>query len=156
MSHKNHYVSPKAWLAFCLYFLIPLGSLLLILQEYPELPSDRIYTRIYWVIPTALTIVLLAQLGSYYKKGETKRFLLNIGFTIMTMIWMFGLLGGGLVMTTFWNEYEFSIHMDKYVLLIISVAALNVLYYTFEWRVYRKDKSSFLAHEKKKTGMAAE
>src|SRR4030042_3933296 len=103
MSHKKRIVSLKAWLAFCLYFLIPVCSLLLVLQEYPELPSDRVYMRIYWVIPSALVIVLLAQLGSYYKKGETKRFLLNIGFTIMTMIWMFGLLGGGLVMTTFWN-----------------------------------------------------
>jgi hypothetical protein len=108
------------------------------------------------VIPTALTIVLLAQLGSYYKKGETKRFILNIAFTITTMIWMYGLLGGGLVMTTFWNEYEFSLHLDKYVMLIISVAALNVLYYTFEWRVYRKDKTLFLHHEKKKTGTTAE
>jgi hypothetical protein len=149
MSHKNHYVSPKTWLAFCLYFLIPLSSLLLILQEYPELPSDRIYTRIYWVIPTALIIVLFAQLGSFYKKGETKRFVLNIGFTIMTMIWMFGLLGGGLVMTTLWNEYEFSLHMDKYVLLIVSVAALNILYYIFEWRVYRKDRLALL-HDRKK------
>jgi hypothetical protein len=156
MSHKKHHVSPKAGLAFFFYFLLPLCSLLLILQEYPELPSDRLYTRIYWVIPTALTIVLLAQLSSYYKKGETKRFLLNIGFTIMTMIWMFGLLGGGLVVTTFWNEYEFSIHMDKYVMLIIGVAALNVLYYTFEWKVYRKDRRSYFPHEKKKTGTVAE
>jgi Ca2+/H+ antiporter len=139
-----------------LYFLIPLCSLLLILEEYPELPSDRIYTRIYWVIPTSLIIVLLAQLGSFYKKGETKRFVLNISFTIMTMIWMFGLLGGGIVMTTFWNEYEFSLHMDKYVLLIVSVAALNVLYYIFEWRVYRKDRSLFLQNAKKKTGTAVE
>jgi Ca2+/H+ antiporter len=139
-----------------LYFLIPLCSLLLILEEYPELPSDRIYTRIYWVIPTSLIIVLLAQLGSFYKKGETKRFVLNISFTIMTMIWMFGLLGGGIVMTTFWNDYEFSLHMDKYVLLIVSVAALNVLYYIFEWRVYRKDRSLFLQNAKKKTGTAVE
>jgi len=156
MSHKKHYVTPKAWLAFGLYFLIPVCSLLLVLQEYPELPSDRVYMRIYWVIPSALVIVLLAHLGSYYKKGETKRFLLNIGFTIMTMIWVFGLLGGGLVMTTFWNEYEFSLHMDKYVMLIVSVAALNMLYYTFEWRVYRKDKSLCLPHEKKKTGTATD
>jgi hypothetical protein len=150
MSRKKRIVCLKAWFAFCLYLLIPLCSLLLILQEYPELPSDRVYARIYWVIPTALTIVLLAQLGSYFKKGEMRRFVLNIGFTIMTMIWMFGLLGGGLVMTTFWNEYEFSIHMDKYVLLIISAAGLNILYYAFEWRVYQKDKSSILAHAEKK------
>jgi len=143
MSHRNHYVSLKAWLAFCFYFLIPLCALQLILQEYPELPADRVYSRIYWVIPTALIIVFLAQLGSMHKKGETKRFILNIGFTVMTMVWMFGLLGGGLVMTTFWNQYEFSLHMDKYVLLIISVAALNILYYIFEWKVYRKDLASF-------------
>lgn len=149
MPHRNHYVSPKAWLAFCFYFLIPLCSLLLILQEYPELPSERVYARIYWVLPTALIIVLLAQLGSAYKKGETKRFVLNICFTLMTIIWMFGLLGGGLVMTTFWNHYEFSLHMDKYVFLIISVAALNILYYIFEWRVYRKYSASFHAVSEK-------
>ena len=155
MSPKKRTVSSKTWLALCLYFIIPLCSLLLILLEYPELPSDRIYTRIIWVIPTALIIVILAQIGSHYDKGETKRFLLNIGFTIMTMIWMFGLLGGGLVMTTSWNEYEFSLHMDKYVMLIVSVAALNVLYYVFEWRLYRKDRSLILPHEEKKTGTAA-
>jgi len=138
-----------------LYFLIPLCSLLLILQEYPELPPDKVYVRIYWVIPTALALVVLAQLGSYFKRGETTRYLLNIGFTAMTMIWMVGLLGGGLVMTTLWNQYEFSIHMDKYVMLIGSVAALNVLYYTFEWKVYRKDRVSSHSHGKK-TGTTAE
>jgi hypothetical protein len=156
MSPKKRIVSPKAWLAFLFYLIIPLCSLCLILLEYPELPSDRMYMRIYWVIPTATAIVILAQIGSFYRKGETKRFLLNIGFTVMTMIWMVGLLGGGLVMTTLWNEYEFSLHMDKYVILIVIVAALNVMYYTFEWRVYSKDKSSVLAHEKKKTGTIAE
>jgi O-antigen/teichoic acid export membrane protein len=150
MSHKKHYVAPKTWLAFCIYFIIPLCSLLLILTEYPEIPSARIYARIYWVIPTALVIVLLSQLGSYYQKGETKRFVLNIGVTFMTMIWVLGLLGGGLVMTTFWNEYEFSLHMDKYVLLIGSVAMLNILYYVFEWKVYRKVRESLLRHGKKK------
>ena len=155
MSHKGHYVSSKAWLAFCLYFLIPLCSLLFILQEYPELPSDKVYVRIYWVIPTALALVILAQLGSYFKKGETTRYLLNIGFTLMTMIWMVGLLGGSLVMTTLWNQYEFSLHMDKYVMLIGSVAALNILYYTFEWKVYHKDRGSSHSHGKK-TGTFAE
>jgi hypothetical protein len=144
MSHKKRHISLKTWLSFCFYFVLPFCSLMLILLEYPELPSERVYTRIYWVIPTALIIVLLAQFSSYYQRGETKRFILNICFTIMTMIWMFGLIGGGLVMTTFWNEYEFSLHLDKYILLIISVASLNVLYYTFEWRVFRK-QASFLS-----------
>jgi hypothetical protein len=99
--------------------------------------------RIYWVIPTATIIIILAQLSPLYQKGEMRRFLLNIGFTAMTILWMFGLLGGGIVMTTQWNEYEFSLHMDKYVLLIISVAVLNVLYYTLEWMVYRKTRLFF-------------
>ena len=156
MSHRHHYVSLKAWLAFCFYFIIPICCLLLILQEYPELPAERITARIYWVIPTALIIVVLAQLGSMYQKGETKRFVLSVGFTTMTMIWMFGLLGGGVVMTTFWNEYAFSLHMDKYVLLILGVAALNIVYYIFEWRVYRKVKSSFHTDRKNKIGTSAE
>ncbi len=151
MSHKRRVVAPKALLAFCVYFIIPLSCLLLILMEYPELPQDRIYSRIYWVIPTALVIVLIAQLGSFYRRGETKRFVLNIGFTIMTMVWVFGLLGGGLVMTTFWNEYEFSLHMDKYVFLIVGVALLNVLYYVLEWKVYRKEVTSFRINRKKKS-----
>lgn len=155
MSAKKRYISPKAWLALLLYLIIPLCSLLLILQSYPELSKDRLYLRIYWVIPTATVIVILAQLSSLYQKGGTKRFLLNIGFTVATMIWMFGLLGGGIVMTTQWNGYDFSLHMDKYVVLIATVAALNVLYYTFEWRVYRREKALLLSH-KEKTGTVVE
>jgi len=138
-------------LAFLLYLIIPLCALLLVLQSYPEVPSDQLYARIYWVIPTASIMVILAQLSSLYQKGETRRFLLNIGFTAMTMLWMFGLIGGGLVMTTQWNEYEFSLHMDKYILLIISVAVLNGIYSTFEWLVYRKNITFLPSVEKKTT-----
>jgi len=151
MSAKKRYIATKTWLAFFLYLIIPLCTLLLILQSYPELPSDRLYMRIYWVIPTAIVIVSLAQLSSLYQKFETRRFLLNIGFTVMTILWMFGLLGGGVVMTTQWNEYEFSLHMDKYILLIACVAALNMFYYALEWRVYRKDIISDLKHKEKTT-----
>lgn len=112
--------------------------------------------RIYWVIPTAMVIIILAQLSTTYKKGETKRFLLNIGFTIATLIWMFGLLGGGIVISTQWNGYDFSLHMDKYVALIACAAALNIFYYTFEWRVYRKDKVFRSSHKEKITNLIVE
>ena len=151
MSAKKRCISSKALLAFLLYLIIPLCALLLVLQSYPEVPSDQLYARIYWVIPTASIMVILAQLSSLYQKGETRRFLLNIGFTAMTMLWMFGLIGGGLVMTTQWNEYEFSLHMDKYILLIISVAVLNGIYSTFEWLVYRKNITFLPSVEKKTT-----
>jgi hypothetical protein len=46
--------------------------------------------------------------------------------------------------------------MDKYVLLIISVAALNVIYYTLEWREYRKENFVLLSHKRETTGMTIE
>ncbi len=151
MSANTHFISLKAWLAFLLYLIIPVFSLLLIIQSYPELPQDRLYMRLYWVIPTATVIVIFAQLSALYRKGEAKRFLLNIGFTVATLVWMVGLLGGSLVMTTQWNGYDFSIHMDKYVLLISCVALLNIIYYTLEWRVYRKENHLYPLDKKKTT-----
>lgn len=139
---KTRSLSLKALLALILYLIIPVGCLLLILESYPELPQERFITRIYWVIPTASAIVLLAQLSASCQKGDTKRYLLSIGFTAATLIWMFGLLGGGAIITTHWNEYEFSLHMHNYILLIVSVAALNMLYYTLEWRVYREEQKN--------------
>jgi len=156
MSTKKRCISPKVWLTLLFYLIIPLCSLLLILQSYPELPKDRFYMRIYWILPTATVIVILAQLSAFYQKGDTKRFLLNIGFTVATIIWMYGLLGGGVVITTQWNRYDFSLHMDKYIVLIACVATLNVIYYTLEWRVYRKDKAFPPSHMEKRTGTVVE
>jgi peptidoglycan biosynthesis protein MviN/MurJ (putative lipid II flippase) len=95
--------------------------------------------------------VFLAQRSALYQKGDTKRFLLNIGFTVATIIWMYGLLGGGMVITTQWNGYDFSLHMDKYIVLIACVAAVNVIYFTLEWRVYRKDKAFPPSHREENT-----
>jgi hypothetical protein len=156
MSPKKRCVSLKACLSLLFYLIIPCCAILLIMQSYPELSQDRFYMRIYWILPTATIIVFLAQLSALYQKGDTKRFLLNIGFVIATMIWMFGLLGGGIVMTTQWNGYSFSLHMNKYVMLIACVAALNVIYYTLEWRVYRKDKVFRSSHNEKTTGTVVE
>lgn len=149
MSLKKRPFPQKAVLALILYLIVPLACLLFILESYPELPRELMVARIYWVIPTATAIVILAHLSTLYQKGDMRRFLLSIGFTVATMIWMFGLLGGGVIITSQWNEYEFSLHMNKYIILIVSVAALNVLYYILEWREYQKDMVSFLTHEEK-------
>jgi hypothetical protein len=149
MSPKKRWFSLKALLAVILYLIIPLGSLLLIIESYPELSKDQLVARIYWVIPTALAVIILAQVSTLFKKGETNRFLLSICFTIATMVWMFGLLGGGIIITTPWNEYEFSLHMNKYIMLIVFVAGLNTLYYILEWRTYREEKSVLLPNNRK-------
>jgi hypothetical protein len=151
MSSRKQHLSLKTLLTLVFYLIIPLCSLLLILQVYPELPKDRFYMRIYWVLPTATVIIILAQLSTRYQKGDTRRFLLNIGFTATTMIWMVGLLGGGVVIPMQWNEYEFSLHMENYIVLIICVAALNMMYYTLEWRMYRKDNTFHLTEKEIKT-----
>jgi hypothetical protein len=151
MSSRKRYISMKTWLALFFYLIIPICSLLLILQAYPELPKDRFYMRIYWVLPTATIIVILAQLSTRYQKGDTRRFLLNIGFTAATMIWMFGLLGGGVVIPMQWNEYDFSLHMQNYIVLIACVAALNMMYYTLEWRMYHNDKTFHPSKKETKT-----
>jgi len=156
MSTKKRCISPKVWLALLFYLIIPLCSLLLILQSYPELSKDQFYMRIYWIVPTAIVIVFLAQRSALYQKGDMRRFFLNIGFSVATMIWMFGLLGGGVVITTQWTGYDFSLHMNIYIVLIACVAALNVIYYTLEWRVYRKDIISVSSHKEKKTGTIIE
>jgi hypothetical protein len=151
MSSRKRHLSLKTLLTLVFYLIIPLCSLLLILQVYPELPKDRFYMRIYWVLTTATVIVILAQLSTHYQRGDTRRFLLNIGFTIATMIWMVGLLGGGVVIPMQWNEYDFSLHMQNYIVLIVCVAALNMMYYTLEWKVYRKDNTLFPSQKETKT-----
>jgi EamA domain-containing membrane protein RarD len=148
MSAKSRRLAPKAMLAVFFYLIIPLCSIFLILKLYPELPAEMMYHRIYWVLPTGTVIVMLAQWASRYRHGETKRYALNLCFTAATLVWMYGLLGGGLVITSQWNGYDFSLHMDKYLMLILGVAALNVLYYTFEWQVFRKEKSFRQSHKK--------
>jgi hypothetical protein len=156
MSPKKRCISIKACAALLFYLIIPCFALLLIMQMYPELSQNRFYTRIYWILPTATFIVLFAQLSACYQKGDTKRFLLNIGFVIATIIWIYGVLGGGVVMTSQWNGYSFAIHMNKYVLLIACVTILNVIYYILEWKVYHKEKANLPSHKKKMIGVIVE
>lgn len=138
MSPKKHRLSLKAGLAVLFYLVIPVCCLLVIMKSYPELSKAWLYSRLYWVLPSASAVIILAQVSARARKGETKRFVLNIAFTIATLTWVYGLLGGGVVITTQWNGYDFSLHMERYVMLIACVAALNVFYYTLEWRVYHK------------------
>jgi hypothetical protein len=155
MSPKEGGISGKACLALLFYLVIPCCSLLLILQMYPELPQDRFIPRIYWILPTATIIVLLAQLSGICQRGDTKRFLLNISYVVMTLIWIYGVLGGGVVMTSEWNGYAFALHMNKYVVLIICAAVLNLIYYMFEWKVYQKERRHRQTSKKKTTGMTS-
>lgn len=138
MSSEKRIISVKACFALLFYMIIPSIAIILILKSYPELSKDRFYNMIKWILPTAVAIVTLAQLSLFFKKGEIKHYLLNIGFVVATLFWIYGLLGGNVIIQNQWNEFNFSIHMTKYVIIIVTVAIINILYYTLEWRYYHK------------------
>ncbi len=150
MSTKKRRFSLKAFVAIVLYLVVPVCSLLLIHRSYPEISEEWLFMRLYWIIPTGIVIVILAQVSARTRRGETKRLLVNMGFTVATLAWMFGLLGGQLIITTAWNGYGFSLHMEKYVLLIGCVAIFNMIYYVLEWRVHRQMKTQVLRKRKAK------
>jgi len=145
---KSKNISIKAIFAFVFYLLIPLIVISIILTSYPELSKARFIRIIYWIVPISLMIIVISQVSLRYKKGDDRRFILNIFYVVMTIVWVYGFLGGRLVITETWLEYEFSIHVWKYVLLIIVAAVVNIIYYTLEWRVYKEDASNNCNNEK--------
>jgi hypothetical protein len=138
MSRKQPIISLKAIFALVFYLIIPSVAIYVIISSYPELSKDRFISMIHWVLPTATIIVILAQLSIFFEKKTFKRYLINIGYVVTTMMWVYGFLGGSLTITSAWNTFHFSIHLSKYVILIILVACINVIYYTLEWQYYRK------------------
>ena len=137
MSNKQQCISVKACFSLLFYLVIPSIAIIFIMHAYPELSRERFIRMIYWILPTSVVIVCLAQCSLFYQKGETKRYLLNIAFVGTTLLWIYGLLGGNTVITNQWNEYFFSVHMTKYITLIIIVSIVNIIYYTLEWKFYR-------------------
>lgn len=131
--------SVKAIFAVIDDLVIPIIAIYLIINTYPELGGDRYVNLLYWFIPLSIFLVIISQLSIRYPKGDTRRFALNISYVVITLVWLLAFLGGGLVVTESWGEYEFSIHLWKYVLLIVGVALFNVLYYALEWAAYKDD-----------------
>lgn len=121
------------------YLVIPIIAILIIINSYPELSKERFIGILIWIIPTSLVIIIISQLSNRYKKGETKKFIINILYVISTLIWVYGFIGGKLVVTEKWMEYSFSIHLWKYITLIIIASVINILYYTLEWRYYKQE-----------------
>ena len=148
MSESKKNISVKAIFAFVFYLLIPLIAISIIIASYPELSKDRFIRIVYWIVPVSLMIIVISQVSLRYERGDDRRFILNIFYVVMTIVWVYGFLGGRLVITETWLEYEFSIHVWKYILLIIFAAVVNIIYYTLEWRVYMEDPSNNCYNEK--------
>lgn len=130
-------LSVKTIFVMIFYLIIPLFAIGIILTSYDELSKDRFIWIIFWIIPISLVIIMISQISLKYEKGTIKKYFLNISYVGMTLLWIYAFLGGNLVITEQWLDYEFSIHLWRYILLIIIGTLINLLYYTLEWRIYR-------------------
>lgn len=135
-------VSIKAIIALLFYLIIPLFAIYIIITTYPELSKERFITMVYWFVPLAIILVLISQACMYFPRGHDMRFFLDIIYVVFTVLWLFAFLGGGLTITQTWGEYEFTLHLWKYVAVILFVAGFNIIYYTLEWKYYRKELKS--------------
>jgi len=139
MSVNNKWISTKALIALLFYLIIPLIAISIIILTYPELSKERFVTMVYWFVPLAIILVLISQASIPYPRGHDMRFFLDITYVVFTVLWLFAFLGGGLTLTQSWGEYEFTLHLWKYVAVILFVAGFNIIYYTLEWKVYNKE-----------------
>lgn len=130
-------ISVKTIFSIIFYLIIPLFAIAIILTSYDELSKDRFIRIIYLIIPISLVIITISQISLKYEKGTDKKYFLNILYVCMTLLWVYGFLGGNPVITEKWLDYKFSLHLWRYILLIIIAAIINIIYYTLEWRFYR-------------------
>ena len=141
MSETERRVSIKAIIALLFYLIIPLFAIYNIITTYPELSRERFMTMVYWFVPLAIILVLISQASMYFSRGHNMRFFLDITYVVFTVLWLFAFLGGGVNITQSWGEYEFTLHLWKYIAVILLVAGFNIIYYTLEWKVYNEEVS---------------
>jgi len=139
MTIKRINISVKTIFAIIFYLIIPLFAIGIILISYDELSKDRFINIIFRIIPISLVIIMISQISLKYDRGTINKYFLNIAYVGMTLLWVFAFLGGNPVITEQWLDYEFSIHLWRYILLIILATIINIIYYTLEWRFYRAE-----------------
>ncbi len=131
--------SVKAIFAVIFYLIMPIMAIYIIMESYPELSRER-YMQIIWaIIPFAIVMVIISQLSIRYPKGDVRRLALNLAYVVTALLWLLAFLGGGMVLTQDWGPYEFSLHLEKYIILILAVSIFNSIYYVMEWMVYASD-----------------
>ena len=135
---KNRKVSNKAIFALVFYLILPVIALNYIMVSIPELSDARLIAIMTRIIPIGILLVLISQFGVKYERGSLKRFVLSEVYVVLVLLWLFALLGGELVIHQAWEEYQFSLHIWKYLALILFVTALNVAYYMVEYKAYGK------------------
>ncbi len=128
--------SVKAFFALVFYLAMPIVVIWMIMETYPELSRDKYEAMMWAIVPFAILMVIISQLSIRFPKGDKRRLFLNLAYVATAMLWLMAFLGGSMVLTQNWGAYEFSLHLEKYVALILAVTIFNCFYYFMEWKVY--------------------
>lgn len=149
---KKRRISSKAVFALVFYLIMPTIAISIIIITYPELSRDRLFGILYRIIPISITLILISQYQVRYGKGSKGRFILNEIYVVLIVLWLFALLGGKPVIDQTWEQYQFSLHIWNYIVLILVVTSMNVLYYILEYKAYsKKDISENTSDEKEES-----
>jgi hypothetical protein len=139
---KKRRISSKAVFALVFYLILPTIAISIIIITYPELSRDRLLGILYRIIPISITLILISQYQVRYGKGSKGRFILNEIYVVLIVLWLFALLGGKPVIDQTWEQYQFSLHIWNYIVVILVVTSMNVLYYAMEYKAYGKKDAS--------------
>lgn len=130
-------LSKKAIFALAFYVIIPTIAIFMIMGAYPELSKDRLIGMLLRAVPLGIILIFVSQYGVRYEKGDIRRFVLNEIYVVLVLLWLFALLGGEPVIHQTWQEYQFSLNIWNYMLLIFLVTGVNALFYLLEYKAYR-------------------
>jgi len=119
------------------YIIIPSYAILLTMFNYPDLSKSRFIEIMKWIILIGVVLIIISQVQVRYERGSIERYLLNVAYVVASLLWLLALFGGKPYIQQYWGEYEFRIVVWKILLIALAVAALNVLYFTLEYAVYR-------------------
>lgn len=146
-SHRFNRISKKALFAIIFYLLIPTIAILMIMMAFPELSREKLIDMLLRTIPIALALIIVSQFGVRYKKGDKRRFVLNEIYVLLVLFWLFALFGGAPIIQQTWGEYDFTLNIWNYVLLIFFVSGVNAIYFALEYWAYGKDAKSGASEE---------
>lgn len=133
---KKRKISNKALFALVFYFIIPIIAITSMMFSYPELSRDRLIGILQRTLPIGIMLILISQFGVRYEKGTWQRFVLSEAYVLLVLLWLFALLGGQPVIHQTWKEYNFSLHIWNYLILILFVTSINIIYYAVEYQAY--------------------
>ncbi len=153
ISSNHRRISSKAVFAFVFYFIMPIISIFMIMFTYPELSDARLIGILQRTLPISVLLILVSQYQVRYEKGDKGRFILNEVYVLLVVLWIFALLGGEPIIHQTWEEYQFSLNIWNYLILILFVTGANVVYYALEYKAYSEKD---VQHEGLKEGESAD